>query len=466
VDFDNNPKIVKIWLTPAQLREYKEYDQDMVEQLILALETRETADGQNKDNRDNYIEIYEVYGDFSVSYLTGKESDEDKYEHQLHVVSYVAKKEEDEYDDYTLYKGRKKPCMRIDHLIREDGRTMGIGAVEHLFEAQWMVNHSQKNIKDHLDLTSKYITQTADSSFVGQNVLSNIEQGDILVHKPNMPLTRVDNRPDITALQSHANDWRVVANEIASTSEAMKGATPKSGTAWRQTQAILMESHSLFEQMIENKGLALEEIMQEYVIPHLKKKMDTAEEIAEILEEHEINKLDTLFVPNEAMKRVNNKIIDDVLSKTPEDIAQGRLLTKEGQGQMLASEQQRIQKSLNVFGNQRFIRPSEIKTKTWKEVLKDFEWDIEVDTTGENKDKEAILATLTTVFQTVASNPGILQDGKAKMVFNRILEETGALSAVEINSVEEAPAPAMAGQSVGETPDMQGINAQSQTNQT
>jgi hypothetical protein len=46
---------------------------------------------------------------------------------------------------------RKDPYM-ITHLIEEDGRTLSIGAVEYLFDAQWMQNHTVKNMKDLLDL--------------------------------------------------------------------------------------------------------------------------------------------------------------------------------------------------------------------------------------------------------------------------------------------------------------------------
>ena len=55
VDFENNPKIEVLWLTPAQLRKNKSYDQEMVKGLIEATTSRKNADGQNKDNKSDYI---------------------------------------------------------------------------------------------------------------------------------------------------------------------------------------------------------------------------------------------------------------------------------------------------------------------------------------------------------------------------------------------------------------------------
>jgi len=445
VDFDNNIKVERLWFTVAQLRAKKEYDQILVEELINAQTIRKTLDGQKTDNKSNYIEVFELHGELSLAYLTDKESDEDTYVDQTHVISYVAKKEgatsDKKFDDFTLYAGResKSPYM-ITHLIKEDGRTLSIGAVEHLFESQWMVNHNAKAIKDQLDLASKLIFQTSDGNFIGQNVLNSIENGQVLIWSSKdggSPLTQVQNNShDISALQSYGSQWKDNGREINGIAESMVQQA-KSGAAWRQTRAELQEAHSLFELMIENKGLDLEIIMIKRILPYLKKKMDTTDEIAAILEEHKINKLDSMYVPAEATKRVNKQIKDDILNKTPEDIEAGNLFPPEQQQENMASEEQAIQKALNVFGSQRFIKPSDISTKTWKTVLKDFEWDVEIDVTGESKDKEAILTTLTTVLQTIGTNPLILQDPNMKMLFNKILSETGAISPIEISSVPQ-----------------------------
>src|SRR3990167_9546822 len=317
IDFENNVKIEKLWFTPAQLLKKKEYDQKFVKQLLNAFEKRETAEGQDKDTKANYIPLYEVHGDMPLSYLTKKEEDEDKYSQQMHVIAFTEKKDksEGEYEDYCLAKGKEsKDPFLLTHLIEEDGRTQSIGAVESLFDAQWMENHTVFTIKNQLDLASKLIYQTSDGTFLGQNVLSNIEDGQILIHKENQPLTSLYEKIDVEALQSFAAQLKRQANEIVSTSEAMLGASPKSGTAWRQTEALLAENHNLFGIMAENKGLYLEEMLRKHIIPFLKKKMDTSEEISEILAENQINQIDTMFVPNKVIKRVNEKIKKAILS--------------------------------------------------------------------------------------------------------------------------------------------------------
>lgn len=422
VDFDSAPVIEVLEYTPAQLRMHDGYDKAMVEDLIDSQSVRKNLDGTNKDTRDGFIRIYEVHGLMPLSYLTEKESDETTYVQQLHIVSFVAKSKgrKTEYEDYCLYKGKeaKNPYM-ISHLIKEDGRTLAIGAVESLFDAQWMTNHSVKSMKDQLDLASKLIFQTSDGSFVGQNALSNIETGDILVHNPNEPLTQVNNNShDLTSLQNYNQMWKNLAQEISNTPDSLMGKNAPSGTAWRQVEAIQQEANSLFELMTENKGLAIEDMMREYIIPFVKKQLDTKEEIVATLEVNGIQKIDEMYIRNEAIRRSNKQVVETILN--------GGIAEQPD----LQMEQQNIQNELSDMGNQRFYSPGEI---SWKEYFKDVEWDLEVDITGEQAQNQNDLATLNTVFTTIAANPQILQTKDGKMIFNKILEKSGTVSPAEIS---------------------------------
>lgn len=429
IDFDNNPKVEKLWLTPAQLLKRKGYDKKMVKRLIESLEARETSDDQDKDEKEGYIPIYEIHGELPLSYLTGRYSDDDEYVQQMHVVSFVESKEKGkDWDDYTLVSGReaKDPYM-ITHLIEADGRTQSIGAVEHLFQPQWMMNHSAKMIKDNLDLASKIIFQTSDGSFIGKNALQAIENGDILTHADNKPLTQLNNRADITASQSFQQMWKQLGNEITGISEAMLGAAPKSGTAWRQTEALLQESHSLFELMVENKGLHIKDMLTKYIIPHLKKKLDTSEEMMPILEEHQLEWVDSRFIPNQAIKAVNQKIKDEVLS--------GRAFSKEQQDNEMQIQTDNITNLMKSMGNRRPFKPSDVSNKTWKEIFKDLEWELEYDITGEARDTQVVMDTLTRVLQFIAAKQGMPMTPQEQLVFNKILSITGSVSPMEISQV-------------------------------
>ena len=441
IDFDNDVVIEVLELTPAQLKKRKGYDKEIVEKLIEAESVRETLGKQKKDTKGSFIRLYEVHGEMPLSYLTGKDSDQYTYVQQMHVISYVESKEKGKFDDFTLIKGReeKHPYM-ITHLIKEDGRVMARGAVENLFESQWMMNHTTKQIKDQLDLASKLIFQTSDGNFVGQNALNSIETGDILVHATNQPLTQVANSShDITSLQNFGSQWKSLASEINGISESMMGNAAPSGTAWRQVEALLQESHSLFELMTENKALHLEDMLTTYILPYVKKQMDTSKEISATLESYQIQKIDKMYVPYEATRRLAQKLIKAII-ENPE--AEAPDVTDE----MKAKEEQDVREDLIAQGNQRFFSPDDVSDMTWKEMFKNLEWDLEIDITGEQKDNQSDMATLSTVLQTVVSNPQALENPKVKVIFNKILSKTGTVSPIELSEMESLPVAPSGGQ--------------------
>lgn len=438
VDFDSNPVIELIELTEAQLRERINthgYDKDQVEALVDTKKTRELVDGQKKDNKTGYTKLYEIHGVLSESMFTGKDEDKNNFVQQMQVVSYVSKdKEGKNFEDFTLFSGKeeKSPYM-ITHLIKEDGRTLAMGSVEYLFEPQWMVNHSMKSVKDNLDLSSKIIFQTADNSFVGRNALNNIETGDILVHSPNAPLTQVANNAlDVTLVSNYATQWKTLGNEITSVSEAMLGAAPKSGTAWRQTEASLQESHSLFELMTENKGLHIIDMMRERILPHLKKQMDTSKEIVATLEQHDITRIDAKYIKSQSIKETNRQLREKIL--------EGETIEEGEPEALLMENEQAIGDQISEFGNQRFFKPSEISEKTWKEQFKDLEWDVDVDVTGEARNVQEAMTTLSTALK-IVTTPGFEQNPKANLIVGKILEMTSVMSPVEYNSLQGAPVP-------------------------
>lgn len=437
IDFDALPRIEKLYKTPSQLRKMKEFDQDETEKLIETLVARKTSKGTTKDNLNEFIELYEVHGELPVALLKKdpQEKDWTTYRQQMHVISFVKDKTTKEFQDFSLYSGvEKKDPYLLTHLIKEEGRVMSIGAVEYLFDAQWMQNHSMKNMKDTLDLSSKLIFQTADSAFLGRNVLSAIETGDIVIHKENLPLTQINNtKVDITALQNFAGQWKALAMEITSTPDSLRGNTMPSGTPYSLGAFLGAQAGSLFEIMTENKALNLEEMLRKFVIPHLKTKLDTTEEVMVVLKDSDIKKIDAMYIPNRAIKNYNDRMKEIVLNGKTEGLIPFDKFTEETP----------VREGLAPLGNMRSFAPTDLKGKeiTWKEVFKDLEWEVEVGITNEPVDKQAVLTTLSTVLQTIASNPMVLQDPNMKFILGKILNYTGLVSPVELSTMNTQPLP-------------------------
>lgn len=445
VDFDANPKIEIIELTIAQLRmriKTHGYDAEAVKALCSALKARETIDKRKKDNKNDYIKLYELHGNLSKKYLTGLEADEDEYVQQMHVISFVGTKNgrKTEYEDFTLVAGEEEtdPYI-ITHLIKEDSRSLAIGAIEHTFQAQWMTNHSMKSIKDTLDITSRAVFQTADTHFVGRNILSDFESGDIFVHGVNMPLTKVESsNVDTSKWQNFSTMWQNVAQEITATPDSLRGTQPPANTPYSTTALLTGQANSLFELMTQSKGLSIEDMMNIFIIPYVKTQLNHKDQIVAILDAAGVQEIDALYIPTEAIKRYNAKTTQAVLSNAHAVIHGGTLSPIQPFNQQ--QEQQQVQQQNASMGNKRFFVPDDIDDKTWSDIFSDFEWhSIRVDVTNESYDKNAMLAVLNTVMQTIGSNPLILQNQNAMQIFSAIMRETGAISPIQLSTANIVP---------------------------
>ena len=434
VDFDALPRIERIYKTPAQLLQMPEIDKEEAENLIESLTSRKTDKNTKTDNLAEFIEIFEVTGELPKALLlkdsfSATEDDWNNYTWQKHLISFTKNKETKDWDDFTLYKGRLKGDQyMLTHLIKEEGRIMSIGAVEYLFDAQWMQNHSMKNMKDTLDITSKLIMQTADGSFLGRNVLSAIETGEILIHKENQPLTQANTyKADITQLQNFAGQWKALAMEITSTPEALRGTTMPSGTPYSLGAYLGAQAGSLFEIMTESKGLYLEEMLREFVIPYLKTKLDTKEEVMAVLKDSDLKKIDSMYIPNRAIRNYNDRMKEEILSARTENLMP---FDK-------TSEEMSVREGLAPMGNMRSFSPDKV---SWKEVFKNIEWDLEVGITSEPIDKQAVLTSLSTLMaafkEVFIGNPEML-----KMVMGKILNMSGVISPVEMSTMTAQPSP-------------------------
>lgn len=428
INFYQNPVIEKLSFTVSELIE-KGYDMVKTKELIDAYETRKTIDGQQKDDKSNYINIYEVHGKFPLSFITEKDTDNEIYTNQVHIISYIMN-DKGEYEDFTLYKGKEDFPYMVGSLIEEpDGQIAFNGAVKNLFEAQWIVNDTEKKKYDQLELASMLIFQTADKNFFNRNALTKILNGDILIHEPNSPITQVNNNShDITSLSNFGETWKALGNQINGISEAMLGAMPKSGTAWRQTEAVLNESYNLYELMTENKGLFIEEIIKEKIIPHIKKKnFKTNKEIAYDLESNELSLIDSRFIKNTSVSFVNRLLVNKVLNDeepTPEEQAE-LILKSEGQ----------VKDLMRPLGNRRMFKPSEVN---WQKEFEDFDWNsLEIDITGEQRDVQEVLTTLNSVLMFFARKQGQPLTQQEELIINKILAQTGHLFPAEIAQLEE-----------------------------
>ncbi len=426
VDFDSLPGIEFFYLTPEQLRSDTSYDKKAVDMLLATEKKRATQDGQEKDARLGFIKVYEVHGNMDERLLQDNPRldippEQIKYTQQMHVMSFV--QTEDGYKDFTLFKGRehKSPYM-ITHLIEEDGRTLSKGAVEPLFDAQWMQNTVVKRMNDQLEFSSKVGLQTADKSFANKNMM-HFDTGDMFIHEPGNPLQLVNNSPvNFGALVEFSQMWSNLEQNVSNTPDAMRGTVSHSATPYSLQALVTKEATSLFELMKQSKGMQLDNMIKKYVIPHIKKQLNTKKEIIAELDEAGVKELDALYLPVKAVHEYNQEVTKQMFANA-KAVASGNIpndITTD-------FEQPEPQ------GNKRVFVPDKMGNKMWKEILADFDWDsLHTDVANESTDTQTDMTTLVSLMQTLGANPAMLQDPNIKMLFTKILTTSGTVSPLEI----------------------------------
>ena len=402
IDFTNNPKIEKLYFTPAQLRQ-QPYDKEKIEEAIKNYrEIRKTLDQQDVDVSSEYIGVYEVHGNLPLSLLTDKEEDENDYRQQVHIV-FMHQNRDKEDVNVSLYRGKeeKDPYM-ISHLLEQDGRTLSIGAIESSFDAQWMVNDMAKKTLDQLEIASKLAVQTSDTRFTGKNYLEDFDNGFIAVYEEGKPLIPINNQShDIPVMLQFLELFKQNGRESTGSYESITGQTMPSGTPYSLGAMLNQEARGLFEMFRQNKGLALEQIIRTYVIPHFKKTLKTTDELVAVLSGEELEDFDELTLPArlgeqlKALLQVGIPSTDQLMAMT------------------------------EMEGTRRIIRPSDNENKTWKEYFGDFEFDLEVDITGENRDKQATLLSLDTLLQRMSADQQAFTSEDRRKVMNKIIDEIG-----------------------------------------
>ena len=186
--------------------------------------------------------------------------------------------------------------------------------------------------------------------------------------------------------------------------------------------------------MTENKGLYLEQMFREFIIPHIKRtKLDTKDEVSATLSVNDIDRIDSRYIKNQTTRLINKKVKEKLLN--------GQAPTQEEIDVLRANTEESLRSSLADLGNERFFKPSELDDKTWKEQFKDLEWELEIDITGEQRQVQSEMTTLATALK-VITDPNYAQNKQAQMVVGKILEMSGAMSPLELQHMQATPIPA------------------------
>ncbi|MGI8467739.1 MAG: hypothetical protein ACR2N3_04735 [Pyrinomonadaceae bacterium] len=417
--------IERHFYTPAELKAMSGVWDNVDEAIETARANKDDYNETNsKQTPGDYIEVYEIHGDLPVAMLKDiedvKEEDFETYSTQVHIVCGSDMYDTDDNGKKTekgttLFSGKEKQ-LPYKYLAWDEvpGRALGVGVVEDSFEAQVWTNDLIYKEKEIVELASKIIYQTTDKT-VGKNVLTDLENGDIITLKDGKTLSQVNNVP--SSLPEFTNmlaKWKDQLDRTTNTYEANTGENLPSGTPYRLGATLNQEANSMFDYRREEMGIFLQEVYEDWVMPYLIKKLKSKHTLATEFSEDELNMIDSAHIELALKEEIEKKQQEGILIT---DIEQ---------------ERQRLKQKMMQTKATRFINVP-------KNYYDDINATISIITTNETRVKAAVLETLNSVLVQFAQNPQILDNPVTKKILNKIMEVSGAFSPIELQVESATP---------------------------
>lgn len=363
------------------------------------------------------IEVYEITGEFPKSIfkdaLGEEHTDEEEYEYSLQRY-FIAELDEMKF----LMYGEELTGTMEDYYAylswEENGYGLGRGVIEDSEEAQVWTNDAVINESIAMALAGRVGVKT-NSKKLGNNILEH-DHGKIYEIEDGKDINSFQLAP--AALGQYANiieRWKRQADNVANSYDAATGEQPPSGTPLGTTQLLNAVATKPFDYKREDWGIHLTMIFDKWVLPYLMKKVQREHILVSEFDDNELEMIDESFSAFNNNEDMINAVIDSLQNDTPMPTQQDSL-----------DNQAMWKKNIKKTGKKRYIEVP-------KDYFKGVEAKLTVNITGEQKNKSAILQSLSAIMASVVQsyNPntgtfGVLEDPTLSKIFNQMLEMSGA----------------------------------------
>lgn len=373
VDIKKGVKAERHYMTPVQLETKLDVWDNLREEWDLVEKTFKKTYGKTWSSADRVC-VLEVEGEFSNEYIgeTGE-----GYSLQQH---FVLLDEEDA--PVACLHSEKKTTSDYRYLAWQErpGAALGIGVGEDGFEAQMAVNDSILKEQDIMEIAAR-TTFWTDSETIENNILSDVETGDILKVKRGETMQVLNTTPSsLPQLDNSRQKWDEQYSRTTSTFEAITGETMPSGTPFRAIAIQNQESTAMFAYRMEEAGIFWREVFKDWIIPHLKSKLTKEHILASDYSIEELMMIDEAF----STEAANRKVIERAIA--------GKVTNKEEYEQLLEAEKLLLKQNKT----KRFIAIP-------KDYFKDLEAELDINITGEQLNKSVKFENINNLIMTISN---------------------------------------------------------------
>lgn len=363
---------------------------------------------QEQKNNVPLVEVFERYGQVPLSWFTDKEKDENEYVLAKYIVAGVDQITRNDSgailsdDGLILFKEQidELPFKEV-HFQRTEGRFLGIGVVEKLFEVQRRMNELKNQESRAAELGSLQVFQSRDVT-VASNVMTDLQNGDIIKVKSEITPIATESR-DLSGFANMAVSLKQHADDITFSRDVVSGDTPPSGTTLGALQIQAAQTSAVFDYKKENIGLFLEDFINELVFPQIEKELNMEHTLRLVGSMDELMRLRKNF----AMNMANSDMIEAVMTSDAEP-------TPELYQYLYDNNLANISK----MGDKIWV-------KIWKNFFKNLDYYVDIVITGENRNVASQIQNSSQLLQVIGSNPALLQDPVSKKLLFKLMSNMG-----------------------------------------
>ena len=393
------------------------------ELITIASKQKDSADpnqtGQQNEVTGKNIEVYVVRGTLPSAYL--KDHDMDALINQVQVVGFY--QDEKGKHEITLYKAPEKESVLKFHVPKKVfNRALGWGGVEALLDPQIWANFAEIQKNNLLKAASKITFFTDDDGYANRNKIRDMENLEITTidKESKYGIRQIPNAsPNIQLFDQRVAELEAHAQKLAGVTDPLLGKPPPSGTPFRLQERVVFEGKKPHERTAGKFDKFIEEIMNDWVIPHMIREIVKGKKFLSTLTSDQMEYVMKRVPRNRAVKRQ----IEDILSgKITQDIS--------------IYEEEEKQKLLQN-GNQQVL-------EVLKDEFKNVRMKVKVRVSSKQKDMAQFTDKLVNVLrQYLSLPPEVKQDPVTVELLSQILEASGISPASlgKFTTALSAPAP-------------------------
>lgn len=286
-DIAGGPKIDRHYLTALDLKKKADVWDETDDEGVSNIENAIKAAKEDKTNKgENRIEIWDVEGEFEYGDLYDDEEDNDEIALYNVIIAVVSEKK------FCLYKTKLKES-RYKHDARKavEGRDLGLGVWEEVFEPQIATNENVLDEREAMSLGGKTFIKTNKKNLPTGAALVN---GEVIELEDGEFFDAVSLAPKtLPQFQNTIDSIFINMQRDQSAYPGMTGEEPKASTPAQSLQLQAAQGASIFNKRRDQDGFFLLEVLEDWVIPFIVKKINKDHTLTASYSPKELEMLDT-----------------------------------------------------------------------------------------------------------------------------------------------------------------------------